>query len=712
MKITVKIYEKGDEILSKIFEEGAYRIGRSEQCDISLSSDLVSRSHVELRVTDSAVYLTNMSTSGKVKVNGKAVETAEVADGDEVALGPYRVVILHGAEEGGLEMPAGEDAGENADGAFEVSPPENDSGEPEGLEGGMPQSQIGIPEPEAGFEGGGAASAIAEPQRFEGTAALNRAETVVEAKPVVAKLVFTEGPRKGEEMFLEAYEVSLGRSKKADIFLDDDKLSRIHAKIARVGMGYRLIDMNSRNGTHVNGMRVLEHPLSSFDSIELGNCKIKFLIHDIVSSDMGRGGALANVGGTNPPVLESTKSLRMDAAVVQGLELDAPRVPSAERGEFVGAEPAATPPKPQMLKADAGKKQKFVRLALVGVLVIGAAMFLMPSTPTVAPVDQAKVEDVGRPQPPDTRVTPAMPKEFTELAPETQRAIEGYYSSAIRAADKEMYEDAIANLSKIHEVVPYYKQSSDLMDQYSRKLKEKQIQAAADKAQKVDTEDVGTLVDEGLQYLRDGDWERASETFNTAITLDPNNLTAIKGIKAAEMKIKDINRLPPERDPEGDKRDQVKVLFEKAVDAFSKNAYQSAIDFAEQIRAIELKGDTTYLTDAKKIIDRSRQAQKEEFEPFLLKAKEDFAEGNYKSSRDLCEEMLKQDPGYQEAKDCVLKAKKQLNRLAKEAYTYCYILDSMNRLEEAKQYCNRAKNHVQPGDDYYDKIMKKLETLQ
>ena len=74
--------------------------------------------------------------------------------------------------------------------------------------------------------------------------------------------------------------------------------------------------------------------------------------------------------------------------------------------------------------------------------------------------------------------------------------------------------------------------------------------------------------------------------------------------------------------------------------------------------------------------------------------------------------MLKRDAAYEEARDCSIKAKKQLNRLAKEAYTHGIILESMNRLEEAKQYWNRAKNYVRPGDDYYDKIMRKLEAYQ
>jgi hypothetical protein len=36
----------------------------------------------------------------------------------------------------------------------------------------------------------------------------------------------------------------------------------------------------------------------------------------------------------------------------------------------------------------------------------------------------------------------------------------------------------------------------------------------------------------------------------------------------------------------------------------------------------------------------------------------------------------------------------------------------MNRIEEAKQYWNRAKNYTRSGDEYFDKVNKKLEYYQ
>ena len=87
MKITLRVFNDGGEILSKSLGEGVFRAGRSEFCDVVLPDDQVSRAAVELRVNEVAVYFTNMSSPGQVKLNGKAKETGEIADGDELAIG-------------------------------------------------------------------------------------------------------------------------------------------------------------------------------------------------------------------------------------------------------------------------------------------------------------------------------------------------------------------------------------------------------------------------------------------------------------------------------------------------------------------------------------------------------------------------------------------------------------------------------------------------
>lgn len=713
MKVTLRIFEGGSEILTKPLEEGTYKVGRADSCDIVLHGETVSRFHVEIRVTATSVYMTNVSSGGKVALNGRPTETAQLQNGDELLIGKYKIVVYHGVrdentgprifEKGDLDFneqaPVSSIQLKGRAPLASIKLEENaplasiKSGEQRPLADVLVQDPASPVSPFNPLRTSGAVVAV-----VEGTAARNLSETQVQLKPLVAKLIFTEGPKAGQEILFETFEITFGRSKKADIFLDDEKLSRIHAKISRVGQGYRLIDLNSHNGTYVNGMRILEHPLASYDIIALGHSEIKFLIQDVMSE------AVRKAGGFSP---DQTGSLALNTEQCDVLQLELQR-PSP---------PPPTSPEPAWgtrLPIPESRKPTFspvIKIILVATLAILLIFYFLPGKgldPKPESEKPASLKDRAG----EVKLTPALPKEYLELAPENQRLIEGYYNSAIETAKRELYEESIAYLKKIHDLVPYYKQSRDFHEEYNRKLKELRILEAQEKIKQDDTQDLTMYLEEGLDYLRVGDFVRAAEAFNSAIAIDPNNPTAMKGLKAAEYKIKDINQVPPDRDPEKEKEQAVKALFQKALMAFSNKSYQEAIDMAEQIRKIELKGETAYLNEAKQIIDRAKMLQKEEFDPFIIQAKEKFAEGDYNASRDLCEEMSKRDPAYEEANECLLKAKKQLNRLAKEAYTHGYILESMNKIEEAKQFWSRGKNYVRPGDEYYDKIIKKLENYQ
>lgn len=307
---------------------------------------------------------------------------------------------------------------------------------------------------------------------------------------------------------------------------------------------------------------------------------------------------------------------------------------------------------------------------------------------------------------------PAVPREFAELSPENQRKVEGHYNTALRYQEREDFSNALKELQSLHFILPYYKESKRFEKFFENKVLERQRVDAAERAKRDREAEIRIYLEEGVEYLGQSNFSRAGEAFRNVLLLDPQNDTAAKGVRAAELQITDLSQLPPEVDPDLEKRRLVSQLLERSQAKYEEKSYQEAINFAEQVRAIEIPGETEYLNAAKQIIDRSRIQQKEEFEPFLIQAKEKFAEGDYNLSRDLCDEMLKRDPSYDVAQECSIRARKQLNRLAKEAYTHGYILESMNRIEEAKQYWNRAKNYARPGDPYYEKIQRKLDNYQ
>jgi len=76
-------------------------------------------------------------------------------------------------------------------------------------------------------------------------------------------------------------ETTLGRSHRADVRIDDDSISRLHAKVTLAGSNIVIEDLGSSNGTLVNGERVARGVLKDGDKIRLGETTIlKFTFHD------------------------------------------------------------------------------------------------------------------------------------------------------------------------------------------------------------------------------------------------------------------------------------------------------------------------------------------------------------------------------------------------------------------------------------------------
>jgi pSer/pThr/pTyr-binding forkhead associated (FHA) protein len=70
--------------------------------------------------------------------------------------------------------------------------------------------------------------------------------------------------------------VVLGRASDCEVVLADPRSSRRHSQIQPVGHGFVISDLDSMNGTVVNGTPIREHPLSDGDEIRLGSTVLHF----------------------------------------------------------------------------------------------------------------------------------------------------------------------------------------------------------------------------------------------------------------------------------------------------------------------------------------------------------------------------------------------------------------------------------------------------
>lgn len=75
-------------------------------------------------------------------------------------------------------------------------------------------------------------------------------------KPLATRLVILQGERAGTELALDRREVSIGRAENADLVIRDDFASTHHAKLVLLKDEWLLQDLNSTNGTFVDGKRV------------------------------------------------------------------------------------------------------------------------------------------------------------------------------------------------------------------------------------------------------------------------------------------------------------------------------------------------------------------------------------------------------------------------------------------------------------------------
>lgn len=106
------------------------------------------------------------------------------------------------------------------------------------------------------------------------------------AKPEArdACVVVIYGPDLGKKHSLDVPSMIIGRSSKCDIQIDQESVSRNHAKIVNNGQSVMIRDLGSTNGTYVNDQLLSEHILRDGDLIQIGRTILKFLSGDNIEN--------------------------------------------------------------------------------------------------------------------------------------------------------------------------------------------------------------------------------------------------------------------------------------------------------------------------------------------------------------------------------------------------------------------------------------------
>jgi hypothetical protein len=104
----------------------------------------------------------------------------------------------------------------------------------------------------------------------------NTAQMQISPQTSRRALLLLETPNGSHPIPLESTLLTLGRGLNNDIILEDTRVSRHHAQLRYRTRRFWVTDLNSTNGTYINGERISEADLCHGDVLSLGGLELTF----------------------------------------------------------------------------------------------------------------------------------------------------------------------------------------------------------------------------------------------------------------------------------------------------------------------------------------------------------------------------------------------------------------------------------------------------
>jgi pSer/pThr/pTyr-binding forkhead associated (FHA) protein len=285
-------------------------MGREAGCDVVIPGKGVSRRHAEIVPSAKGYLLVDSSTNG-VYVNDARVPGQRVLTrGDVIRVG-----------EESFRFYADQAAATSAPAPTAPPPPPPP---PPGAESRLQNTSFGMP---------------ASPRPTAAAASLGAGGG---AGPLANLLVRT-GALKGTRLLVKTPIVNIGRADYNDLIIPDESVSTSHAKLQRREGVWVLVDLESTNGTFVDGERIkTDTPIAPGTMVRFGDIQLVF---EPTDDAMG----VAKGGGTK--VIESLKVASTPTAPPQPpapkpSPAPAPRPAAAPKGPPPKAAPAKRPGPP------------------------------------------------------------------------------------------------------------------------------------------------------------------------------------------------------------------------------------------------------------------------------------------------------------------------------------------------------------------------------
>lgn len=277
---------------------GEMRVGRTDDCEITIADPRVSRSHAVLRVEGTRVLLEDMGSANGTLVNGlRLVGTVELKNGDDIQFDKYKfrvaVAGLEPADADGdatVVAPLGDDATMVAplepepapapEPAAAPAPKPAPEAEPTPAPAEPPPKPAPVsPDLPGSWTEGGTGEhtqflsmdSVGEASAADVGRSSDLPHLIVVRDGAAADVMELEPGASGDPDVWE-----IGREDSCEITLDEPSVSARHAQLIHQGGRWRLVNLVSANGIFVNGEKRLTAYLGDGDQIRLGSVNLVF----------------------------------------------------------------------------------------------------------------------------------------------------------------------------------------------------------------------------------------------------------------------------------------------------------------------------------------------------------------------------------------------------------------------------------------------------
>lgn len=690
-----------------------FYIGRSEGCHIVLDNYKVSRYHAVLVLKADQLTVINKSDYGNLKLNDQFINRSILQKNDVLKIEHYEIHILDPSKnfQDNEEIIEEKSAGKNK---TEISPKTyitqktiEETVDIDEISSPDENQKEGIDSDEINFEEKSSALFLPEQDEEKNFEEVENTEVDSAFSQSFASLDSDEGFSEednsdqtivvknfihyyfeihGEKAPYDRYNIKegdniIGREESCDIAINDIDVSSKHAVIKKSKSSFILEDLNSTNGTLLNGERINLAELNEGDEFVIGSTSFVVKIN------------------------------------AQEEEADYPDLLVDEEEELEVAGESYDEKIHENLSAKSGsifqdpEKRKKILFVLIGVLVIWIFLGEEDSEKVVKKnVPIKKSSSVKEKEKKEEKKTP--PKEEVKLTPEQTDFLEARYLLSKEFIAQNKYQEAISELESIFNIVNEYKESKQLYElakEGQRKLEElnkiEQEKIAREKIRKKIT----ILLEKSRDAVKERQVTLAESYFSQILEMDPENIevSQLRLELEAWQKKKEEEALRKAK-IEATRKKELALLRPGKTNYLKKEWYAATVRLEKFLKLDNIVNEDL-IKEASEMFKQAQENLDNTITPLLRKADDYFSNRELKKSYQVYNKVLEHHPDNKKSIKRIDEINSIIEKRARDIYRKALVYESLSLFTEAKEELQKVLEISITGSEYYEKAKKRME---